>query len=73
MSANCVNCKCSSCGNMHSCEIIMENVILSDKTHTCRNITECNNYTSKKDYVRHKNWDCKSLYGPDSMKKVVVL
>ena len=66
MRKECEKCMCRNCGNMHSCEIIMENVILADKEHSkeCRTIITCDQYTSVKDKVRHKVWNCDLLYGP---------
>lgn len=60
MGLQCSKCKCTTCGNMHDCEIIMGRIIHLDSTRskTCQPYLNCSNYTSEKDTNRHKEWAC---------------
>lgn len=66
MSKTCHNCKCHSCGNLHSCEIIMDKAIHNDMHNIgkCVPIYECNHYTSHRNYDLNKIWNCYRQYGP---------
>ena len=55
----CKKCKCNRCGNLHTCEVILDKIIEMDVNGSeCRPVIECKTFNPSRNNDIYNHWNC---------------